>query len=122
MLILCGQGGSVTVEDVQEEGVLLVRWPQSGSSAKVGVTCGRLLSWGGPRTGELLCAPVDLSLYRAGTDNDRGGGFFSYYERWKGQGIDSLSRKGGKALLSYQFRPADGALEVSLAGKGFSLF
>ena len=60
---------------------------------------------------------MDLCLYRAGTDNDRGGGFFSYYSRWKELGLDSLSRKVERkagAVRSYFVRATDGAVVVSL--------
>lgn len=102
-------------EKADEDGVVIIRWPSSGCSARVGLSCGRLLSWSSPSSGEVLCEPVDLCLYRAGTDNDRGGGFFSYYTRWKELGLDSLSRKveGKAAVRSYFVRATDGAVVVS---------
>lgn len=104
-------------EKADEDGVVIIRWPSSGCSARVGLSCGRLLSWSSPSSGEVICEPVDLCLYRAGTDNDRGGGFFSYYTRWKELGLDSLSRKveGKAAVRSYFVRATDGAVVVSCA-------
>ena len=54
--------------------------------AVVGAECGRLLSWEVKtyqgRKISLLQAPLDVCISRAPTDNDRGGGAFSYAARW----------------------------------------
>lgn len=43
----------------------------------------------------LLTAPVDACLWRAPTDNDRGGGPLSYNSQWRAAGLHCLSRTHG---------------------------
>mmetsp|Transcript_35185 Transcript_35185/g.35827 ORF Transcript_35185/g.35827 Transcript_35185/m.35827 type:complete len:1262 (+) Transcript_35185:57-3842(+) len=66
--------------------------------AVVGATCGRLLSWSVrnayQQTIELLTGPVDVCLWRASTDNDRGGDAFSYHSRWEAVGLPNMQRLG----------------------------
>ncbi|KAI9019654.1 glycosyl hydrolases family 2, TIM barrel domain-containing protein [Hyaloraphidium curvatum] len=76
-----------------------------GSSAVVGVKCGRLLSWKSPDGKELLAEPVDIGIERASTDNDYGGGPFSISARWKSMGLGSMERrpagKDGTAIVAH---------------------
>lgn len=92
---------------------LIVRW-SNGASALVGQECGRLISWQNGDGEELLVEPVDGCLYRAGTDNDRGGMLLSYYARWKEVGFDRLVRRSqSKSAIVSHRRLADGAVEVN---------
>lgn len=50
---------------------------------------------------EILENPIQLCLYRAPTDNDRGGsGGKSYASRWKAAGLNSLETTSGSCLIS----------------------
>lgn len=93
-------------------GCICIRWTD-GSHARVGKSCGRLLSWVDRNGSPLLASPLDGCLYRAGTDNDRGGMGVSYYSRWKECGLDSLVRRDSRetAVVSCQLLD-DGAVEV----------
>ena len=90
---------------------LCVRW-SDGAVAVIGKGCGRLLSWQDRQGHELLSAPVDGCLFRAGTDNDKGGMILSYYARWKEVGLDRLVRCSQKNSISSQRRLTDGSIEV----------
>lgn len=93
-------------------GCICIRWTD-GSHARVGKSCGRLLSWVDRNGSPLLASPLDGCLYRAGTDNDRGGMGVSYYSRWKECGLDSLVRRNSRetAVVSCLLLD-DGAVEV----------
>jgi Beta galactosidase small chain len=41
----------------------------------------------------LLSAPLDVCFWRAPTDNDSGGGPFSYTGRWQAVGLDKMHRR-----------------------------
>eukprot|EP01041_Mallomonas_annulata_P010826 gene10826-22579_t len=64
--------------------------------AVVGAKCGRLLSWvvrnSFGETVSVLAAPLDICVWRASTDNDRGGSAFSYHERWMAAGLPRMER------------------------------
>ena len=85
--------------------VIMVRW-SDGSSASIGRQCGRLLSWVNNRNKSVIDSkhPLDICLYRAPTDNDKGGGGFSYAANWKAAGLDRLERKDSSksAIISCQ--------------------
>ena len=94
----------------EEPECIKIRWA-NGSVAKIGVQCGRLVSWTtGPDSDtparQLLAEPLDACLWRAPTDNDRGGAFFSYQSQWAAYGLGSLVRRpcggpdGGDPLCS----------------------
>ena len=100
-------------------GDIKVRWGFTGS-AVVGGKCGRLLRFSPP--GVVLCSedmdvgsghgkavieddnilslPVDICLYRAPTDNDRGGDSMSYYQRWLAAGYHCLIREEGSVHVN----------------------
>ena len=90
---------------------LHVRWSDE-AVAKIGKKCGRLLSWHDQHCNQLLAAPIDGCLYRAGTDNDRGGMILSYYARWKEVGLDRLQRRMQRDAVVSQRRLQCGAVEV----------
>lgn len=91
---------------------ICIRWTD-GSYARVGKSCGRLLSWVGRNGSPLLASPLDGCLYRAGTDNDRGGMGVSYYSRWRECGLDSLVRRKSQETAVVSCLPLDdGAVEV----------
>ena len=51
---------------------------------------------------EILQKPMHVCLYRAPTDNDRGGsGGKSYAARWKASGLNSLETKPGSCVISH---------------------
>jgi beta-galactosidase len=61
---------------------------------------------------ELLAAPLAPCLYRAATDNDRGGsGGTSYAARWVAAGLDRLEVAAGS--VEVRASPADAAVECS---------
>lgn len=72
---------------------LVLKWSQSNMELVFNKLCGRLISWIDVNGNELLCMPMDLNLYRAITDNDRGGSIFSHESAWKATGYHNLQRK-----------------------------
>lgn len=62
---------------------------EDGSYATIDYYNGSLTRWIDSNGDSLLSAPLEMCLWRAPTDNDRGGGPFSYYERWKTAGKNS---------------------------------
>ena len=86
---------SLTHETLND-GNLCVSW-SNGTTATIGSTCGRLVSWSAcgysSQHHELIEAPLDMCFWRAPTDNDRGGSEFSYASQWAAYGIDSLQRE-----------------------------
>lgn len=68
--------------------VLTIQWA-NGNQIQFGCECGRLLSWI-IHGQQVLISPLEICLWRAPTDNDRGGAFLSYYEQWKAYGLDCL--------------------------------
>ncbi len=71
--------------------VTRVTWA-SGAFAEVGEDTGALLEWVDEAGKPLLShtQPLELCLYRAPVDNDRGGGPLSYHERWQAAGYGDL--------------------------------
>lgn len=95
-------------------GVLNIRW-SDGSYASVGKSCGRLLAWKDDHGRSLLKSPIDPCLFRAGTDNDRGGPGLAYYERWVAAGLHTLVRKvdnRNKSTIIYCKNEVDGSLVI----------
>lgn len=99
------------IEHMEGRPGLCVRW-SDGSVAVIGKGCGRLLNWQDRQGHELLAAPVDGCLFRAGTDNDKGGMILSYYARWKEVGLDRMVRRSQKNSITSQRRLSDGSIEV----------
>ena len=65
----------------------------------------------------LLSAPLDACLWRAPTDNDRGGGPLSYHSQWRAAGLHCLvrdSREADHALVS-AIETSDGFVIVETA-------
>uniref|UniRef100_A0A1D1ZZ97 beta-galactosidase n=1 Tax=Auxenochlorella protothecoides TaxID=3075 RepID=A0A1D1ZZ97_AUXPR len=80
---------------------------EEGEEARAGPTfrvcpdTGALVSFCDPVLGELLAAPVVLCLYRAPTDNDRGGsGGTSHAARWRLAGLDRLRPEPGSVVVA----------------------
>jgi len=91
---------------------IIIRWTD-GSNARIGRSCGRLVSWVDRNGSSLLASPLDGCIYRAGTDNDRGGMGVSYYARWKECGLDTLVRRSQEtSVMSCIQSEEDGAVEV----------
>eukprot|EP01038_Epipyxis_sp_PR26KG_P004787 gene4787-6714_t len=87
-------------DDIHENmNVIRVKWNKY-FEATIGKDCGRLLTWTttNPTNNrdnkpvDLLMKPLDVCLYRAPTDNDKGGGNLSYDHRWKQDGLNCLVR------------------------------
>jgi beta-galactosidase/beta-glucuronidase len=109
----CHPEMSVHVEDMpgsQED--LVVRWGD-GSLAIIGRSCGRLLSWTDKFGQDLIAAPVEPCFYRAGTDNDKGGGMLSYYTRWKEVGLDRLVHRAQANAVGTPRGLSTGALVIA---------
>ncbi len=70
---------------------IVVSW-SDGAQAIVSGTCGRLISWTSKMGEEIISSPFELCLYRAPTDNDRGGDVIAYASRWSAAGMDTLKR------------------------------
>ena len=82
---------SAVVYTADQENII-IRW-DDGSYATVGKFCGRLTGWFNSKNESLLSTPIDACVWRAPTDNDKGGAFCSYYSQWKAAGIDSMERE-----------------------------
>lgn len=103
-----------------DDKVVLVEW-SNGAAAEVGERTGTLLSWHDENGRPFLsnAQPLELCLSRAATDNDRGGGPLSYYERWQAAGYNSLQASprdvNGGAVLSLEFMeaPSTGSVPVN---------
>jgi hypothetical protein len=103
-------------------GDIEVVWGVTAGRAVVGAACGRLLHYspagvemnsgsdidasGHGRSEEvdtnILTSPVDLCLYRAPTDNDRGGDAMSYHQQWLAAGYHCLVRKEGSVRVQVE--------------------
>ena len=74
---------------------------------------GVLTAWH-ERTGRnILSSPLDVCIYRAITDNDRGGSIFSYESAWKGVGYHQLQHKANCTKFFHKHF-ANGDVEVSI--------
>jgi beta-galactosidase len=82
---------SAVVYTADQENII-IRW-EDGSYATVGKFCGRLTGWFNSKNESLLSTPIDACVWRAPTDNDKGGAFCSYYSQWKAAGIDCMERE-----------------------------
>lgn len=70
-----------------------IRWHDESYAVVSGVT-GQITKWviiSQHREINMLTSPVDLCLWRAITDNDRGGGPLSHESRWKQAGYKNIS-------------------------------
>lgn len=70
---------------------ITVSW-SNGSQAIINGACGRLTSWTSKTGGEIITSPFEVCLFRAPTDNDRGGDVIAYASRWSAAGLDTLRR------------------------------
>ncbi|RYH32345.1 hypothetical protein EON65_00770 [archaeon] len=70
---------------------LAITWP-NGSSALLDKQLGIISSWKDRSNVELLQQSLDLCMYRAPTDNDKGGDLLSYLAQWKDAGYQDLQR------------------------------
>jgi hypothetical protein len=127
------RASSVVVSEEEEEGgedasfldrtVMIVEW-NSGATATIGEDSGYLLAWHNTAGKPILsdAQPLGLCLYRAPTDNDRGGGPMSYYERWKAAGYDSLRQLGAPgsamAVVSVEIVDAPSSLDPGMMSAG----
>lgn len=106
--------------EVQEdaEGITLRSGAAGSCTLRFDRTTGSLCSWraGGSGGGELLAAPLAPCLYRAPTDNDKGGsGGSSYAARWKAAGLDRLQVVPGSALVRCEESSSAGGVQVRCA-------
>ena len=76
----------------EDQDSIIVKW-KDGSRATVGKFCGRLTGLFNLENKNLLKLPIDACVWRAPTDNDKGGAFCSYYSQWKAAGLDSMERE-----------------------------
>ena len=95
-VLVMSEESSVSI--CSKEGVFVIIWTGARpSKAVIGANCGRLLTWDVCDEDfcytSILSSPLDISLWRASTDNDRGGGFFSYHSRWAAAGLKNMKRK-----------------------------
>jgi hypothetical protein len=81
---------AVSASQNQRDMSVSISWA-NGACAIVD-SCGYLVNWKDPRGFSVLSSEVDISLFRAPTDNDCGGSLISYYSRWKAAGIKTLHR------------------------------
>ncbi len=90
-----GTAGAVSFsEGMASDGltkVVTVLWA-NGASATVDHGSGLLVSWSDSSQYELLVGALEVCLFRAGTDNDKGGTVLSYYARWREAGLDQLQQ------------------------------
>lgn len=101
-------------------GDISVVWGATAGRAVVGGACGRLVHYtpcgvdffsddvmvgtsghgSGKRDGRnILTTPLDLCVYRAPTDNDKGGDVMSYEKQWLAAGYHCLVRKEGSVRV-----------------------
>jgi beta-galactosidase len=95
---------------------------ENGGRAVIGAYCGRLISWT-PSTNaalgkELLTSPLDICLWRAMTDNDRGGADNSYRSQWFAYGLNCLMREGPATV---QILDSDGSSAPDSSGTNISI-
>ncbi|GFH23215.1 lactase, partial [Haematococcus lacustris] len=94
-----------------ELAVLDVVGPGGSWAAQLSTRTGWLVGLSGLGGEPLLAAPLQLNLWRAPTDNDRGGfGSSSYAARWLAAGLDRLDVEEGS--------PAGASSEVGLSAEG----
>ena len=80
--------------------------------------CGRLLTWCDGLGNSLLARPLDTCVYRAPTDNDRGGTALSYAARWLAYGLNDLHIEGEEVgeskevAIDHQERQFDGSYVI----------
>jgi hypothetical protein len=77
---------------------LRITW-STGAWATIGRRCGRITRWYDAHGRALMASPLDVCFWRAPTDNDRGGEFFSYAARWKAAGLDAMSRESQRTAI-----------------------
>jgi hypothetical protein len=110
-----GGSGVGAVKTSSEDGVsdahLRISW-STGAWAVVGKRCGRITRWFDAQGRSLLSVPLDVCLWRAPTDNDRGGSFVSHYANWKAAGLGSLTREPQANAVSHCESLFDGSLIV----------
>mmetsp|Transcript_19151 Transcript_19151/g.32058 ORF Transcript_19151/g.32058 Transcript_19151/m.32058 type:complete len:1417 (+) Transcript_19151:42-4292(+) len=102
-------------------GKIEVIWGVKAGRAVIGSACGRLLHFSPAGVemhqgvdldasgngielmdANILTAPVDICLYRAPTDNDRGGDTVSYHQQWLAAGYHCLVRKRGSVKVQVE--------------------
>jgi hypothetical protein len=103
---------------------LLIKWA-NGATATVNALSGLMTSWIDATRLELIKSPLEVCVFRAGTDNDRGGQSLSHYNSWIEMGLDRLETvvEGDSAVVSvteisgatvvtvkFALRPVDRAL------------
>lgn len=95
---------SASASERLEAEVVRVSW-SNGAWAAVGVTCGRILQWVRPDGSCVITEPIDACIWRAPTDNDRGGAVLSFVAQWRAAGLHALVRKKAStpssSLVSY---------------------
>jgi beta-galactosidase len=86
---------------VQQDGDGVTVAGAAGWRLRFDKASGALTGWQAADGGQLLAAPLAACLYRASTDNDRGGsGGSSYTARWKAAGLDRLEVQPGSVTIS----------------------
>lgn len=92
-----------------------VQWADDSFAVVSGVT-GQITEWVTVSTRresvKVLTAPIDLCLWRAVTDNDRGGGPLSHETRWKQAGYDKISLQRSKSCKVNASTSANGTVVV----------
>jgi beta-galactosidase len=108
-------GGAGQVSHVETETAVVVTWTSSGSSATLSKSTGRLEQWKGPGGSIILAEPIDICLWRAPTDNDRGGSFLAYYTRWNAVGLRYFVLQSGSVTVEYCNATPNGQLVVEMS-------
>lgn len=75
---------------------------------------GRLLSWKDKNGNSLLSQPIELCVYRAAIDNDRGGGPLSYRSRWSNTGLDKATHMRHDEAIIEGEELSNGSVSLSL--------
>jgi len=93
-----------TISFVRNEHEVVVSWAGNTiGQAVISTECGRLITWEVRNaygyTESLITEPVDVCVWRACTDNDRGGAGFSYFAIWTAAGLHDMQRSGDVAVI-----------------------
>eukprot|EP01031_Cornospumella_fuschlensis_P040007 gene40007-48743_t len=100
---------TVDVKDMSAQ--LQISW-SDGSSASLDKQLGVIFSWKDVTGAEMLVHPLDLCLYRAPTDNDKGGDMLSYAAQWKDAGYQGLQRSPNHQVDVDFSRSTDGSVAI----------
>lgn len=90
------QSNAVSCRQYNNE--LLIEW-EDGSNAMISLVSGLLCSWRNKYSNSLMLESVNNCLWRAPTDNDKGGQQLSYLARWKVAGLRYLSTQANSLKL-----------------------